>query len=69
MSSYIKARCAPNCLLLYLYIHARAHRLGRLLSRWILSAKLAIIIKHILEIATFSFSILHHFIQDYDGGK
>ena len=39
-----------------MYIHARAHRLGRLLSRRILSAALAIIIKHILEIATFSFS-------------
>ena len=52
-----------------MYIHARAHRLGRLLSRRILSAALAIIIKHILEIATFSFSILHQFIQHYDGGK
>ena len=52
-----------------MYIHARAHRLGPLLLRRILSAALAIIIKHILEIATFSFSILHHFIQHYDGGK
>ena len=52
-----------------MYIHARAHRLGHLLSRRILSAVLAIIIKHILEIATFSFSIFHHFIQHYDGGK
>ena len=52
-----------------MYIHACAHRLGRLLSRRILSAALAIIIKHILDIATFSFSILHHFIQHYDGVK
>ena len=53
--SYIKAWCAPKCLLLYMYIHAHAHRLSCLLSRRILSAVLAIIIKHILEIASFSF--------------
>ena len=52
----------PNCLLLC--IHACAHQLGHLLSRQILSAALAIIIKH-KEIATFSSSILHHFIQHY----
>ena len=61
-NSYIKAWCAPNCLLLYMYIHARAHRLGRLLSRRILSAALAIIIKHILEIAT---SFIFHFAPLY----
>ena len=65
-SSFIKAVCAPNYL--RLYIHARAHSLGRLQSRRILSAAPAIIIKH-KDIATFSPSILHPFIQNYDGGK
>ena len=54
---------------MYMYIHARAHCLSHLLSRRILSTALAIIIKLILEIATFSISILHVFIPHYDGGK
>ena len=54
---------------MYMYIHALTHRLGRLLSRRIVSAALAIIVKHILKLATFSSSILHHFIQHYDSRK
>ena len=58
---------SPDPTTVFSYIHARAHLLGRLLSYRILSAGLAFSIKH-KEIATFSSSILHHFIQHHDGG-